>query len=171
MTDDRTTAQGLFLQADAYLEAGQRLMDPISREGHASMPIRFLFYHAAELYLKSYLRVSGLSVLQIRKFDHKFSKIMDKCIELGLKISAHDYDVFAVEQLNEQIIRSRYIVTGTQYSVGIGPLRSAVEGVRFDVRHHPRMVENLVFRPWDKPQDTRQRGHLVRLEWVQDKNG
>lgn len=171
MSDDRTTAQGLFLQGDAYLDAAQRLMSPISREGHAALPIRFLLYHSAELYLKSYLRIIGLSLDRIRKLDHKFSKIMDACINAGLNISVSDYEILKSEQINEQVIRSRYLVTGKQYSVGLGPLRSAVEGIRFDVRHHPVIASQLIFRPWDKAQDTSQRSHMVRFERISEGNG
>ena len=164
MDDERTTAQGLFLQADAYLDAARRLLNPISREGHAVMPIRFLLYHSAEIYLKSYLRNSGMTVVQIKKLGHRFVSIMDECISRGLSIAVDDYAVFESEQTHDQIFRSRYLVTGVQTHVGVWPLLTAVEGVRFDVRHHPSILSALIFRPWDQPQDIATRTHLLRWE-------
>lgn len=162
--DELTTAQGLFLQADAYLDAAKRLLQPLSREGHAVLPVRFLLYHAAELYLKSYLRNSGLSVSQVKNLNHKFTSIMDECIDRGFCLATNDYAVLESEQLHDQIFRSRYLVTGSQVQVGVGKLLSAVEGIRFDVRHHPAILDTLIFRPWDEPQDPRKRAHLIRCE-------
>lgn len=128
------------------------------------MPIRFLLYHAAEIYLKSYLRVSGMPVASIKKLNHRFTAIMDECVQHGLHLAQTDYAVIESEQKHDQIFRSRYLKTGTQFQVGVGPLLQAVEGIRFDIRHHPAMIANLIFRPWDTPQDTAQRAHLLRWE-------
>ena len=167
--DRYTTAQGLFLSADAYLDAAKRLQDPLSQEGHAVMPVRFLLYHAAELYLKAFLRLAGLSVSAVKKLGHRYGRLMDECIARDLPVAIQDYAVLEQEEATDQVFRSRYLVTGSQRQHGLGTLQSAVEGIRFDIRHHSLAKSNLIFRPWDAEQDTTPRDTLQR--WARTSPG
>lgn len=166
--DERTTAQGLFLSADAYLEAVAILVSVQGREGHAAMPVRFLLFHAAELYLKAFLRVSGLSVSEVFKLGHRFDKLFDAAIESGFRPAVWDYEALLQEQANDQIMRARYITTGSQISVPLAQLQEAVCGLRKDLRHHPEVASSLVFRPWDKEDGNHERADLMRVQRLAD---
>lgn len=166
--DRYTTAQGLFLSADAYLDAARKLQEPLSREGHATMPIRFLLYHAAELYLKAYLRLAGLSVSAVKALGHRYQRLMNECIKRGLPITVHDFGVLEHEETADQVSRSRYLKTGPQDQYGLVTLQAVVEGIRFDIRHHPLARASLVFRPWDIEQDTTLRDAMQKWERLPD---
>ena len=65
--DDRTTPEGLFNTARSYWHSGARLSTADLKVTHPHAPVTFLLCHAVELYLKAYLRLSGLSVGQLFK--------------------------------------------------------------------------------------------------------
>jgi hypothetical protein len=54
--NERTNSMGLFNTAEAYWMSAVALQAAKVRAGHASQPVRFLYYHAIELYLKAWLR-------------------------------------------------------------------------------------------------------------------
>ncbi len=55
--DERTNSMGLFNMAEAYRLSAEALRKAGVAAGHAESPIRFLYYHAIELYLKALLRL------------------------------------------------------------------------------------------------------------------
>lgn len=135
------------------------------------MPVRFLLYHAAELYLKAYLRLAGLSVSAVKALGHRYQRLMNECIERGLPIAVHDFGVLEHEETADQVFRSRYLKTGIQNQHGLGTLQEVAEGIRFDIRHHPLARANLVFRPWDVERDTTLRDAMQRWERLPDDAG
>ncbi len=60
--DERTSAFGLFNYANSYRRSAEYLSKAKVRVSHPHAPITYLFYHAIELYLKSFLRSHGYSV-------------------------------------------------------------------------------------------------------------
>ena len=54
--DERTNSLGLFNTAEAYRLSARALQAAKVRHGNADKPLRFLYYHALELYLKALLR-------------------------------------------------------------------------------------------------------------------
>jgi hypothetical protein len=54
--NERTNPMGLFTMAEAYRLSALALENAEVAAGHADSPIRFLYYHALELYLKALLR-------------------------------------------------------------------------------------------------------------------
>jgi hypothetical protein len=74
----------------------------------------FLYYHAIELYLKSFLRKHGHSASELRgkNFGHKTCCLYEKAKELGLVVDDEALQVFSLMATTDAIIRSRYIEIG-----------------------------------------------------------
>jgi hypothetical protein len=73
--DERTTALGLFNTADAYRLSAMALQGAQVRHGHADNPVRLLYCHALELYLKALLRQKH-SVKTLRRFSHSIALLI-----------------------------------------------------------------------------------------------
>jgi len=110
-TEERTTPFGLYTSAESYWQAAQALEEAKVRSVHPDYPIRFLYYHAIELYLKSYLRLKGHSVRDLssmKKFGHDIKRLTDRAAELGIKFEAEDLYIFGIMGSTDAVIRSRY---------------------------------------------------------------
>jgi hypothetical protein len=81
---------------------------------HSDSPVRFLYYHAIELYLKSFLRMHGHSTRELggKKFGHHTDCLSERAAELGLFFMDEDLEVFALMGKTDAVIRSRYLQTG-----------------------------------------------------------
>lgn len=108
--DDATTPVGLFHYAVSYAKSAVKLSELEVDVTHPDAPIRFLFSHAVELYLKSYLLTQGKTVDQLRnEYGHKISKLLDGAVEHGLEMHRLQLDQAA---LLDDAIQDRYLVTG-----------------------------------------------------------
>src|SRR5262245_55856568 len=114
-TEMRTNAMGLFNQAHSYWKAAAALEKAKLATSHRHAPIYFLYYHAIELFLKSFLRTLGHLVddLSGRKFGHRTCRLTDRARQLGLPFMDEDIEVFSLMSTTDAIIRSRYIRTGS----------------------------------------------------------
>jgi hypothetical protein len=110
--DDRTNELGLFNFAEAYREAADILAIKRQKALRFDAPIRYLFYHSIELYLKAFLRKHGLTVKQIRKLGHGFPGLCVACIKRGLWFAEEDCEVLKLIAAEGNYIRARYIETG-----------------------------------------------------------
>ena len=110
MSDDRTLAIGLFNYAHSYFECAEVIYCHTQDLNctHPDAPMSYLYAHAIELYLKSFLRID-LSINDIKNMGHKARKLLNKSISLGL-------DVNEVQQnqivLGLNSIEHRYIQAG-----------------------------------------------------------
>lgn len=110
MSDDRTTPLGLFHYAKSYAKSAVQLNELNIDVTHPDAPIRFLFSHAIELYLKSYLLTKGMTVDELRnKYGHKISKLFAGAIEHGLEVQIEQQEQAAL--LNDAI-QDRYLENG-----------------------------------------------------------
>lgn len=76
--NERTNSMGLFNYADAYWKAAKTLAASKVTGGHADSPVRTLYYHAIELYLKALLRQHyNVDDLQ-NKFRHSIKRMRAK---------------------------------------------------------------------------------------------
>jgi hypothetical protein len=64
--DERTTHLGLFNYAHSYWVCAATLEGKPLDITHKDAPVDYLYYHAVELYLKSYLRLKGHNLKQLR---------------------------------------------------------------------------------------------------------
>jgi hypothetical protein len=110
--DLRTTPRGIFWTAEAYWEAA-RVVDAAKMKAtrHRS-PIRFLYYHALELYLKAYLRAKGCTVQDLYGMGHRYKALLEAAKGFGLKVQAEDASLLTSLGMGDAWIRARYIRTG-----------------------------------------------------------
>jgi hypothetical protein len=76
--ESRTTSMGLFNLAEAYRMSGEALMAAKIKTADAESPVRFLYYHAIELFIKAFLRQHGHSVAVLsdpKRFGHMTTKL------------------------------------------------------------------------------------------------
>ena len=66
----RTNEVGLFNYADSYLCCAKHLNLSPSLHLRFDAPMHFLLFHAAELYLKSYLRQKGEDLEAVKRLGH-----------------------------------------------------------------------------------------------------
>jgi hypothetical protein len=111
--DERTNSMGLFNTAEAYrlsaikLRAGKKV-----KSGHADTPIRMLYYHALELYLKALLRQKHSVKTLKEKFGHNIPKLTKEAEALGLPLMDEDRTVFTIISETDAVNEARYIKTG-----------------------------------------------------------
>lgn len=111
--DERTTPLGLFQFAHSYAASAIMLTRHPTRSPHRDAPVRYLFAHAAELYLKSFCCLNGATVRELssRKLGHDLEALGARATELGLHI---DSDLIARLAVMNDAILDRYIVTGAR---------------------------------------------------------
>lgn len=112
--DDRTNPFGLFNYARSYWQSGVSLHGAKIKVTHPHAPVTLLLAHAIELYIKSFLRLQGMSVNDIKSaFGHDFRKLLTEAEARGLHFDDEDRVVVEVLTEQETIRRSRYIETGS----------------------------------------------------------
>jgi hypothetical protein len=134
--ESRTTSIGLFNLADAYRMSGEVLLAEKIKSGHAESPLRFLYYHAIELYLKAFLRQHGHSVAELsdpKTFGHKTTKLKARAKRLGLDFMDRDWEVLDLMGKTDVVIRSRYIRTGAFTWPRVEALSDTCENLRQEV--------------------------------------
>ncbi|WP_406853804.1 hypothetical protein ABEG18_14680 [Alsobacter sp. KACC 23698] len=82
--------------------------------GFFNAPVAYLYFHAIELYLKSFLRHHGVSEEKLgsQKFGHQLAKLLKHCRKRGLPRIKRLEDICERAVLYDQPIRARYITTG-----------------------------------------------------------
>jgi hypothetical protein len=112
--DERTGALGLFNFAETYWSAARALSRAKYKGTHREAPIRYLYYHALELYLKSFARMVGVTVKDLagRKYGHRYCCLLEVATENGVPMMDEDVAVFAMLINSDAVIRSRYLQTG-----------------------------------------------------------
>ena len=133
--DSRTTEVGLYHFAVSYQRAADALRNIELPATHPAAPQEFLYYHAIELFLKAFLRNSGLTVRQLRGFGHHIDQIQSAYLKHGGELTAADREVLATMAADDNVIRSRYIVSGVITSASLLRLSETAESLRKTVRH------------------------------------
>src|SRR3974390_1066328 len=113
-TDDREARQtplGLFNMATAYRAAAQKLDETKLKTVMRHAPIRFLYFHALELYLKAFLRAHGCSLSNLEKLGHDYRKLLLFAAKFNLEITEVDRNVLIQPRDSDAPIESRYIRT------------------------------------------------------------
>ncbi len=108
--EDRTTSIGLFLLAHTYAKSASLLRENHVEVSHRDFPVRFLYTHAIELYLKSFLRMhDGFSVKKLLKVGHNMENLLKNAEENGLIVTATQRE--QIEFL-KNYMDDRYLVIG-----------------------------------------------------------
>ena len=112
--DDRTTAFGLFNFAHSYWQAAVALEKAKARvtATHSGDVIWFLYIHAVELYLKSFLRAHGVTGTELRRqYSHRVGDLANAAKAKGLQFDDEDDTVIGlITELD--LTTFRYIKTG-----------------------------------------------------------
>lgn len=93
--------------ADSYFVAAVSLTKQKLRTTHQSFPINLLFHHAAELYIKAFLRLKGHEVR-----GHSFSDLLPLASELGLLVEEFSLETMRLMDGHNLIISTRYLEPG-----------------------------------------------------------
>jgi hypothetical protein len=92
--------------AETYWTAAKALRRSRVKATHKDSPIRFLYYHAIELYLKAHLRACKIHPYDIRtKYEHDVGKLSRKSGELGLRFDDEDMEIFELMSKTDAVIR------------------------------------------------------------------
>lgn len=108
--DERTNAMGLLSFAHSYWEAAVVLQNATRKAIHPDAPRDYLYYHAIELYLKSFLRLKGTTVRELERMGHRTGVLYTKAIAAGLSDDPTNAEVIGFIRTN--YMPSRYILTG-----------------------------------------------------------
>jgi hypothetical protein len=124
--DTRTTPQQYFVIARAYHVSARSLMNnPIPRLGHWDAPVRSLFHHAAELYLKAFLLRSGMTPAQLRSgAGHDYEKLVEDAQDRGLVLASQFADTLRALQQLGAFSRARYQFVGIQREIELEDLNN-----------------------------------------------
>ena len=119
MTDvdpnDRTTATGLWMFAETYLQAANHLAETGGDVLRFNAPIYFLYSHAMELTLKAFLRSKGATLEKLRRMGHALPALLERARAQGLTPGAkaeYDAELVALLDVYNSEHQFRYIVTG-----------------------------------------------------------
>lgn len=103
------TPYGIFLLADAYLQAAQ--LSANEQRLVSQGPTRLLSYHAAELFLKTYMRSAGETIAVLRDHGHDLHSMLSRAGELGLKVPPQVVAQANKMRKKNDYVRVRYVVT------------------------------------------------------------
>jgi hypothetical protein len=112
---------GWFLFADSYLACANALRRAPPDGLRFDAPIKYLLFHAMELYLKAFLRLKG--------FDEKHLSSR----ELGHNLVALA-NLVADSFLADEPIEARYLKTGFRRSLNVDSLYANCDSLRSSVR-------------------------------------
>lgn len=142
MTDDdeRTITRGLYQFAESYRIRETSLVTQLPSVLKFDDPVRFLFFHAIEIYLKAVLRSSGASVLQVKTMGHNIQKLiyMTKRSGFALPADAEQGLVFFADQT--AIVETRYLKPGYSNRPTLEGLRDLTDMVREEARRVLRLA-------------------------------
>ena len=127
---ERTNSLGLFNTAEAYRLSAMALSASKVNSGFAEMPVRFLYYHAFELYLKALLRQKHSIATVRNSFGHKIKVLVREAETLGLVVGADDHAVLALIDDTDAMIDSRYIRTGAKRVAALEALCRTSKNIR-----------------------------------------
>lgn len=121
------TPYGIFVLADAYLDTAALTF---AHRPHSPQPIRMLAYHAAELFLKAFLRAHRWQVTELRSLQHDLPRMLQAAETLGLGLPwKHVALVKKIEDRNDYV-RVRYVVVEQQSDVPVAAVIDLVSDIR-----------------------------------------
>ena len=124
--DERTNSMGLFNTAEAYRVAAETLHEHNVGSGHAEKPVRFLYCHALELYLKALLRQHHNVGTITKNFRHNMRRLLKAAEAFGLIVSDEDRNLLIFIEDTDAALETRYIKTGSKTWPTLDGLRTSV---------------------------------------------
>ncbi len=112
--EERTTAVGLFNYAHSYAASAIELENTRVDATHPDAVVYYLYFHAIELYLKSFLLAHGNDIEYLReKYGHNVLKLANASKDLGLTLEDVDEAVIDSMKQTDNVISTRYLRTGS----------------------------------------------------------
>jgi hypothetical protein len=108
MAKAKATALGWHNLAESYRIAARHLAEAKVRSTHRDMPVRFLYYHAIELFLKSYLVLHRYSEVKLRQIGHEVKTLAAEGAWNGLHFDDEDKEVIELIAEGTTIFDARY---------------------------------------------------------------
>jgi hypothetical protein len=151
------TPYGIFLLADDYLVAA-KLAAAVSHR-RSSGPVRLLAYHAAELFLKTYMRSAGETVAVLRAQGHDLKAMVERAAALGLALPPQIPAQARKMADKNDYVRVRYVVTKERSDISVDSVlrftgiirQSVIAGLDMDETGVPRDKHWLGDLPSDYP--------------------
>ncbi|WP_157934107.1 hypothetical protein [Microvirga ossetica] len=109
------TPSAWFYLAHAYLyDAATLSAAPKPAGGHYEAPVRYLYFHAIELFLKAYLRLKGIEEKKLKysPYGHNLNSLANEAEKLGLFIGKRVRLVCDATDDFDDPLDARYIKTG-----------------------------------------------------------
>lgn len=114
MQESQTNAVALFNYAHTYVQSAVTLEENETEATHWNAPIYFLYFHAIELYLKSFLVRIGHDLEDLRKdYGHEVLPLAELAGKEGVQFSIDDGRAIDFMSFTDNVISSRYIRVGT----------------------------------------------------------
>jgi HEPN domain-containing protein len=163
MINNGATPVGIFLLADVYLQAARDAAG--NSRSSTSGPPRLLGYHAAELFLKAYLREQGEEEDALRQYGHDLLQMLDHAIAYGLTPTNKTIERIRRASATKDYVVVRYAVVEDGRSMKWETIVSLAEDVRECVR--VALGYNEFGCPW-RPLQLETRPHPYGGNWPTD---
>jgi len=92
----------------------------------------FLYYHAIELYLKSFLRFHGISAKQLQSIRHNYRSLLSQASKCGLVLGELENEVLSMLD-GKTWSRSRYLEIGFSQYPSLSALSETSKSLRQNV--------------------------------------
>jgi hypothetical protein len=122
-----------FHVAHAYLHTAAVLnAAPKPKGGFYESPVRFLYFHAIELFLKAFLRLKGMEDAELanRAFSHQLAILPDEAERQGLLIGKRVRLVCDAARDFDKPLQTRYIKTGAKSELPTTRLHEAARDLQ-----------------------------------------
>ncbi len=106
-------------------------------------PLYFLYFHAAEMLLKAFLRANDLPILGTERKSHKLTELYEECRSLGLVVHSANQDRFLVKNI-VSLLESGNEYQGFRYWSGGGSSMPELGWTREVVGQLLQAVESFV---------------------------
>ena len=101
------TPVGIYLLARSYHQAADTVAND-HKNALPDPPARLLYLHAAETYLRCFLRTKGVTPQSLRKFNHQLGNMLDEAIARGLRTSVKVTKYLQSAAAENDYVRARY---------------------------------------------------------------
>jgi hypothetical protein len=101
------TPLGIYLLARSYHQAADTVAND-HKNALPDPPARLLYLHAAETYLRCFLRTKGVTPQSLRKFNHQLGNMLDEATALGLSTSVKVTKYLQSATAENDYVRARY---------------------------------------------------------------
>jgi hypothetical protein len=126
----------VYLYAEDYRIAADTLRESPPKGARFDAPVRFLYYHATEIYLKSSLLAKGCSEKMLKNVGHQ-SDVLGRLCQQDLELSDDLISHMAAVRGLDDLIDSRYFRNKLQL-VGLEDVREVCHQVRDATRRFLR---------------------------------